>query len=118
DMNYTPTPEEIEAYTDGDCWHLALMMHKMTGVPVVFANPVPETDEYWEHVGLLISPRRVLDIDGVTPLQLWREKWADEYEDKGITFIHTDTDHIKYLVSGQDRYFKNIATRKTARKLL
>lgn len=117
-MDYTPTPEEIEAFTDGDCWHLALQMHKMTGAPVVFANPVPETDEYWEHVGLLISPRRVLDIEGITPIHLWREKWADDYETKGVTYMRTQTADIKFLVSEQDRFFSHISSRKTARKLL
>lgn len=116
---YTPTAEIVEAFTEGDCWYLALTLHEMTGLPMVFANPMPSDPDYWEHVGLQISANRILDIQGVHTNMAWRRLWAGNHKcTDGILFRTQDEDYISYLLSDQDRIYYRTDARRPARRLL
>jgi hypothetical protein len=113
-MAYQPTAETIEAYTEGDCWHLALSIHRITGKPLVFANPMPRDPDYWEHVGVQISKTRILDVTGVHTNMKWRKRWAGEF---GVLYRTTDKDYIKVLMMDQERIYSN-KTYRVARRLV
>jgi hypothetical protein len=115
---YKPTPHTIEAYTEGDCWHLALHLRKLTGLPLAFSF---ETPTFWGHVGLYIPKANlVLDIEGLTPLKNWQDNWN---ADMLIHPIIEDEEEIKNQLDflqqpGLDNRQYKTKTGRVARKLV
>lgn len=71
---YTPTPYEVEAYTLGDCWHLAKVLSDMTGRPMLTTEFGDEHGD-WFHVGLSLPKKMVLDIEGAVKEGVWSRRW-------------------------------------------
>jgi hypothetical protein len=122
-MPYVPSAETIEAFTEGDCWRLAKALRKITGLPLVFANPHQLTNrcervlglEYWEHVGLLVDEETVLDINGLTPVWDWAKKWAGAEH----RYFFTDRDDdIAVLLEDQDHMYPATHPARPARRLV
>lgn len=112
--SWNPRPETVEAFTDGDCWRLAVEIRRLTGLPLIFANPLPEMQsDYWEHVGALLSDDTVIDVHGVTPRKQWLTKWDSETE-----IITGDSNTISDLLSDQETEYPQANPRATARRLL
>lgn len=76
------TEHEIDAFTRGDCWALALDIHKQFGLPVVFfvgfENSLPENDEeiFWGHAFNRLPDGNYLDIHGIQSKRQIMECWS------------------------------------------
>jgi hypothetical protein len=113
-MSWNPRPATVEAFTHGDCWRLAVEVRRLTGLPLIFANPLPEMQsDYWEHVGALLPDDTVVDVNGITSREQWLAKWNSE---TGI--ITEDSETISELLSDQETEFPKANPRATARRLL
>lgn len=115
---YNPRPATIIAYTEGDCWHLAWTLHRMTGLPMIFSlyekwNGLHDA-ACWDHVGLLLRPDTVLDIFGAQPLDQWKDDWGTL-----STIISSDESEIADIVGWTfaEREF-DVDSRAVARRLL
>lgn len=100
---YVPRRETLEAYTDGDCWHLAYTIHRRTGWPMIFADPTDHLPaaRYWEHAAVVVPGGRVLDIEGVHSRRVWKQRWGA----KRVTVV-ASTSAIRALwIAGQERSF-------------
>lgn len=99
---YTPNERTVEAYTEGDCWHLALVIHRRTGWPMVFARPMARSSDplYWEHAAILMPDGRVLDIMGTHVLESWAEQWG-----RGITIVGDTKALLERWLEDQERRF-------------
>lgn len=121
-MEYFPRPETITAYTTGDCWHLALILRKLTGKRMVFANPDTSWgSDYWEHVGLEVAPGKILDINGVSTAKAWKDRWAGKtgYRRGLQILMYMDDDKaIREFLDDQGRTFPECNTSRVARRLL
>lgn len=81
-----------EAFTLGDCWHLAETIHTMTGHPIITASwtetvtehdPITDEEEVWtytswSHVAVRLPDGRILDILGIWSEQEWLDHWAEQ----------------------------------------
>lgn len=106
--------DEVRAFTEGDCWLLAQHVRRLTGLPLVFANPWPKDEGYWEHVGVLVAQDRVLDVEGIHPRSEWVRKWAPL---GGTSFeAHTDEEIADHLDA--DRMFPWVSPARAARELV
>lgn len=121
-VDYFPTPETVEAFTCGDCWNLARTLRKMTGKRLVFANPDPEDQYYWEHVGLEVRRGLVLDIEGLHTTKNWRARWADGRRwrpGKGVlAYADDDTEIAGRWLEGLDLMYPETRPYRPARRLL
>ena len=73
-VKFTFPERVIEAYTYGDCWALALAIHKITDLTLVtVANK--GTPEQWSHVAVRYGLKHVIDIEGVHRVDYWLERW-------------------------------------------
>lgn len=73
-------PDEIRAFTQGDCWALALALHEATGwqlVAIGYSDEWAQPLEYrsWEHVGVRRADGKVVDITGVHEEPEWLARW-------------------------------------------
>lgn len=78
---YEYSREVIEAFTEGDCWALALSVNKLTNWPLIFITEGAEAED-WLHVLVKMPNGKWLDIHGAnTPKQVrkyWKsENWAE-----------------------------------------
>lgn len=55
----------VRAFTEGDCWVLALAIEKMTGYPIHFLGLSKDIDETWVHAVNLLPDGTYLDIRGI-----------------------------------------------------
>lgn len=70
---YDFSSEVIYAFTEGDCWALALSLNRMTGWPLIFLGR-----EEWVHVLVKTPNGKWLDIHGEnTPKQI-RKYWCED----------------------------------------
>lgn len=71
-------PETVVAFTEGDCWHLAFELHRLTGYPMFFSSAWEEQPTgyfQWDHVGLSVGETHVLDVNGLTDVEDWMLYW-------------------------------------------
>lgn len=68
--------EVNEAFTCGDCWHLARTMHLLAGYPVVTFNHFVYGPDLWAHAANLLPDGRIVDIEGIWSEKDWRKKWS------------------------------------------
>lgn len=64
-----------EAFTYGDCWHLAKTINRLTGYPVVTAQWQELQGSGWCHAANRLPDGRILDIEGVWLEEEWLWKW-------------------------------------------
>lgn len=110
-----------EAFVEGDCWHLALELRRLTGRPVVFLNPWGHDDpEYWEHAGLLLPDGRVLDVLGVHDEQVWigRWRWKPELGHEPLVIRASTDEQVAALTDDVERQFPWSRVRAVARYLV
>jgi hypothetical protein len=112
------TENTREAFTNGDCWALALAVRQLTGLPLVFSSPDPdgydEDPEFlWDHVAVTLPDGTVLDVDGIEE----RERWADSWGSFDL-LITADSELIDGLTNDQTRRYPNVNARALARRLL
>lgn len=89
-IRFTPPRNIEQAYTEGDCWHFAETIHRLTGLPIVSAQwdeksmpvHIPSTGEwlhptysYWAHIANRLPDGRIIDIQGIWLEEEWLEHW-------------------------------------------
>lgn len=87
------TGEEVEAFTYGDCWRLALAVNELMGFPVAFfASVVPgvkgiETVNkrtQWCHVFNVLPDGRYIDVSGVyTDCEMYSKWIVNIWDERG-----------------------------------
>lgn len=90
----TITLEEIEAFTEGDCWLLAEALWMATGTWTLVAisaceeNPVDEVLSSgidWVHLAVRTPDGLIVDIEGVhTDLEAYFQRWMPVAEERYI----------------------------------
>lgn len=100
-VTWAPKEDTVDAFTCGDCWHLAWELHRLTGYPMIFSSMwtteeyIPEPASFeWDHVAVVLPDGRIMDVNGVQGAQDWEERWNTENE-----VITSDPDEIKALLS-------------------
>ena len=79
--NSAMSEQEVEAFTFGDCWRLALAMRQRWRLPVVFfagVNPdavVLDDVTMWCHVLNDLGDGRYVDVAGIHTLEQVHERW-------------------------------------------
>lgn len=120
-MQITTITEQI-AFTYGDCWVLALEIHKQYGLPVAFfigsetANDDANPNIYWVHAFNALPNGTYLDVKGVHTREDLHGRWAEELE-SGVPDIVQPAHVITMaILDGEPRHYSNDAT-VTAQKL-
>lgn len=67
----------IDELTNGDCWFLAAILHKRTGLP--FAALHGDGDIV--HVGIELADNMIVDIEGIWESSAWESHWAELMQD-------------------------------------
>lgn len=62
------------ALTQGDCWLLAYEMFAQSFYPMA-VNVCSDDHDLWNHMGVFLPDGTVLDIDGVSTVAQWQEKY-------------------------------------------
>jgi len=109
---YEPSEGVIYAFTQGDCWRLALAMRDLTGLPLAFATPGLVLNDYWVHVGLKVG-EKILDIKGLHSAADWGKEWVG---DNGHVFYASSDEDVEALTGMQYSQFSTV--RAPAKKLL
>jgi hypothetical protein len=73
--------EEIEVFSDGDCWELARKVQALTGWAIVTASDSND----WYHAANRMPNGRIVDIFGVWSQSAWLSHW-DTIQKKFITY--------------------------------
>ena len=119
---WKPTEKAEVAFTQGDCWRLAIAINQLSGLPLIFTafewpegeNPLDYPESfYWTHVGNQLPDGRVIDVQGVHSLAQWRTTW---YSDATLTTNDPET-ITALLKNADDISFPNMNANLTARKL-
>ena len=83
--------EEVEnAFTTGDCWHLARTVHLIAGYPIVTFQHFDYGQNLWAHAGNRLPDGRIVDIEGVWPEQTWLEQWSHNVDADAETIYVQD----------------------------
>lgn len=69
--------EVIEAFTFGDCWHLARTLTTLTGYPVVAFHHFDFGKDLWAHAANRLPDGRIVDIEGIWSEKDWIEQWSE-----------------------------------------
>lgn len=116
--------EAITAFTEGDCWALALSINKRTGWPIIFlcdesfldGDEVPE--DYWMHVLVKHPSGKWLDVHGLnTPKQMRKYwctgTWVEANREEAIPIIgwSSDPDGLNFPDYSADEYADKILER-------
>jgi hypothetical protein len=72
-------PDIIEAFTNGDCWALAIELSRQSGYPVVTMSTEDDRGE-WCHVGVELPNENVLDARGEYEVEAWFDEFSMEPE--------------------------------------
>lgn len=117
------TLAEQEAFTYGDCWALALEIHKQQGLPVAFFigsetdNDDTNTDVYWVHAFNVLPNGAYLDVKGIHTIEELHDRWTGGLESGEPEVIQPHHDITVAILNGESRYYDNDAT-VTAQKLI
>jgi hypothetical protein len=97
-MTWAPNSGTVKAYTEGDCWLLALELRRLTGFPMVFSvwtEDHSEIDEWdWDHVAVRLPDGRVMDVTGVKDEDVFRLEWRSK------TLYDTDSSDVIRMLLG------------------
>lgn len=113
-MTWNPKPATVEAFTEGDCWALAIEIHRLTGYPIIFSSSYSRPRDVfgWDHVAVVLPDNRILDVNGVTDSEDWCLRW-----NTNESIETTNPKEIADLTSDQSRRFLQANARATARRL-
>lgn len=121
-MTWAPKPATVEAFTEGDCWALALEIRRLTGYPLLFSTMFPgraadyemyPEDFPWDHVAVMLPDGNVLDVFGIASREAFSVRWGTK-----DSLTVSDSALVEKLTNDQvPRYFKP-NPRATARRLL
>ncbi len=110
------TRQEKEAFTYGDCWVLALEMHKKCNLPVAFFIG-SETDEdhdnpnvYWNHAFNVLPNGNYIDIHGVHTSEELHDRWAEELESGTPDIVHPSHHVSLSILYGETRHYSDDAS--------
>ena len=131
---WAPTEETVDVYTNGDCWFLALELHRLTGFPMIFSastwlidditGPEGYTEDWadsvfaWDHVGIELPDGRILDVNGPEDIEDWMCLWST-----GDSISTADPDRIATLLKDDaggslKRLYPKHNARALARRML
>lgn len=69
-------PDNVqEAFTFGDCWHLAQTINRLSGYPVVTVQWEEPHRSLWCHAANRLPDGRIVDIEGIWEEEEWLWKW-------------------------------------------
>lgn len=70
------SPEAVEAFTEGDCWLLAIKLNALTGLGIITASASDACDDSWYHAANLLPDGTVIDIAGIWSAKEWLSHWG------------------------------------------
>lgn len=104
----------VQSFTEGDCWVLAMSVHKATGWTIVAVgaceeDPVEETvgGPDWVHMAVRTPTGTIVDVEGIhTDEEKYLERWWDAATDRYCEpdvylFDVTDRELFDSLTIGQ-----------------
>lgn len=109
-IRYRTDPMEVEAFTSGDCWRLALTLRELYGFPVAFLGEHSADKSVWGmdwyHAFVALPDGRYLDIEGISTAEELLEKWA--WKDNGNEgIVVSDNDAvIDSALNGQMSFYE------------
>lgn len=77
---YRPTEHTVEAFTEGDCWLLAIVLSKRTGWPIVIMHVLDEPG-WWRHVAVQHPSGKILDIEGLQSEDDFFDRWEQQMDE-------------------------------------
>ncbi len=118
------TLDELEAFTEGDCWALALELHRRGGFPLVMVACARREAEPWEllrwcHVVVQVG-ELYLDARGLTTGPELLSHWgtvASYYTDPLSLIPLPDQDAFEQATCEQERFYDEDAGATAARLL-
>lgn len=83
--------DAVTAFTEGDCWALAIAVHKMTGWPLVLAGTDSASDlDGYSHVMVRMPDGLLLDITGASTVEEVEATWGPTLETTLDAFWYND----------------------------
>lgn len=72
-------PDVVQAFTEGDCAHLAIAVKKLTGWDLIAhydSSDFENADEMpWDHFAVILPSGEILDITGIHNEASFRQQW-------------------------------------------
>lgn len=110
-VNGVPNDSCITAFTEGDCWALAIVLSEMTSWPCVC---IGVTDAYasdeWGHVMVLMPDGMLLDITGPRHPDEVDEIWGSGQWERGIASIKDDMFDTSLIFCADWDVVRNVAS--------
>lgn len=79
---WAPKEDTVDAFTCGDCWHLAWELHRLTGYPMIFSSSFLANYDSgrfeWDHVAVVLPDGNIMDVNGVQTSEDWEDRWSTE----------------------------------------
>lgn len=69
--------EAVEAFTEGDCWFLAIKLNTLTGLGIITASAADDYDDSWYHAANILPDGTVIDIAGIWSAKAWLAHWGE-----------------------------------------
>lgn len=88
----TPSEGAVEAFTNGDCWALAIEIASMTDWDLVTLGATMDHDDEWAHCAVLTPEGYVLDIEGLHHPEAALAQWGGELIDTEVSIIKDQID--------------------------
>lgn len=99
---FTYSAQEIEAFTEGDCWELAQSVSALSDYPVVtIAHDEHAYD--WYHAGNTLPSGLIVDIEGIWTESAWLSVWSDrvasfQHDGKSPALQAVEWDHNLFVL--------------------
>jgi hypothetical protein len=110
-INGVPNSACIDAFTQGDCWALAIELSFMTGWPCVC---IGTTDAYagdeWAHVMVRMPDGMLLDIEGRHDREQVNETWGDGHWERSAGEIKEDVGEVMLTYCADWDVVRNVAS--------
>lgn len=75
------TQKEFDAFSNGDCDHLALEFHKKKGLDPVLVGKFYNGQWDWDHMASKLPDGRIIDIQGIWTREDFARNWNAEDSD-------------------------------------
>lgn len=104
----------VEAFTEGDCWRLALAIERVYGYEMVFYGNKGELDNTWCHALNRLPDGRMVDINGWQTMDSLYDEYGTMITGEPVVDVEVDR---KLALYGQNPWYPNYHAESYARKL-